>query len=134
MQNKELKHLLSRMSLEEKIGELFQIPPYFFDGDSATGPAMEMGITDEDIRLVGSCLTVTGAKKIEAIQRRHMENHPHHIPMLFMADVINGFRTVFPIPLAQGCTFDPDLSETGAAIAAKEAAKTSFDTATWSSI
>jgi len=122
MRTDELQQLLSRMSLEEKIGELFQIPPYFFDGDSATGPAMEMGITDEDIRVVGSCLTVTGAKKIEAIQRRHMENHPHHIPMLFMADVINGFRTVFPIPLAQGCTFDPDLSETGAAIAAKEAA------------
>lgn len=122
MRTEELQSLLSRMSLEEKIGELFQIPPYFFDGDSATGPAMEMGITDEDIRVVGSCLTVTGAKKIEAIQRRHIENHPHHIPMLFMADVINGFRTVFPIPLAQGCTFDPDLSETGAAIAAKEAA------------
>ena len=122
MRTEVLQQLLSRMSLEEKIGELFQIPPYFFDGESATGPAMEMGITDEDIRLVGSCLTVTGAKKIEAIQRRHMENHPHHIPMLFMADVINGFRTVFPIPLAQGCTFDPGLSETGAAIAAKEAA------------
>lgn len=122
MRKEELHELLSRMSLEEKIGELFQMPPYFFDGDSATGPAMEMGITDEDIRVAGSCLTVTGAKKIEAIQRRHMENHPHRIPMLFMADVINGFRTVFPIPLAQGCTFAPELSEQGASIAAKEAA------------
>lgn len=122
MRTEELQHLLSQMSLEEKIGELFQMPPYFFEGDSATGPALEMGITDEDIRVAGSCLTVTGAKKIEAIQRRHMENHPHHIPMLFMADVINGFRTVFPIPLAQGCTFDPEAVENCAAIAAKEAA------------
>lgn len=122
MRNQELQELLSQMSLEEKIGELFQIPPYFFDGDSATGPALEMGITDEDIRVVGSCLTVTGATKIEAIQRRHMENHPHHIPMLFMADVINGFRTIFPIPLAQGCTFDPELVENCAGVAAKEAA------------
>lgn len=122
MCTEELQQLLSRMSLEEKIGELFQIPPYFFDGDSATGPALEMGITDRDIRLVGSCLTVTGAKKIEAIQRRHMEDHPHHIPMLFMADVINGFRTIFPIPLAQGCTFNPAIAEDCAAIAAREAA------------
>ena len=49
MRTDELQQLLSRMSLEEKIGELFQIPPYFFDGDSATGPAMEMGITDEEM-------------------------------------------------------------------------------------
>ena len=40
MRTEELQQLLSQMSLEEKIGELFQIPPYFFDGDSATGPAM----------------------------------------------------------------------------------------------
>ena len=53
-----------------------------------------------------------------------MEQHPHHIPLIFMADIINGFRTIFPIPLAQGCTFDPELVEEGAAAAARESAAT----------
>lgn len=122
MRTEELKALLSEMSLEEKIGELFQIPAYFFDGGNATGPAMEMGIQDEDIRVAGSCLTVTGAEKVRQIQSAHMKSHPHHIPMLFMADVINGFHTIFPIPLAQGCSFDPELVEHCASISAAEAA------------
>ena len=46
----------------------------------------------------------------------------HHIPMLFMLDIINGFKTIFPIPLGQGATFEPELSEKCAAVAAKEAA------------
>ncbi len=122
MQEKEITSLLSQMSLEEKIGELFQIPAYFIADGNATGPAAELGITDDDIRLAGSCLSITGAKKIREIQRDHMEKHPHHIPMLFMADIINGYHTVFPIPLAQGCTFNPALVEKAASIAAREAA------------
>ena len=122
MQQEELKALLSEMTLDEKIGELFQLPSYFFDGDNATGPAVELGISSEDIRLAGSCLSVTGAKTICEIQRNHIEKHPHNIPMLFMADIINGYHTVFPIPLAQGCSFDPELVENCAAIAARESA------------
>lgn len=122
MRNEQLLELLSQMSMEEKIGELFQIPPYFFSGNNVTGPAAEMGITDKDIQVAGSCLSVIGAAQLRQIQQTHMENHPHHIPMLFMADIINGCRTIFPIPLAQGCTFDPALVERGAAVAAREAA------------
>lgn len=118
----ELKKLLSHLSLEEKIGELFQLPAYFFDGDNVTGPAAELGITSKDLRVAGSCLSVTGAKKLRQIQRNHIKKHPHNIPMLFMADIINGYRTIFPIPLAQGCTFDPALIEKGASIAARESA------------
>lgn len=122
MTQQELEALLSDMSLEEKIGELFQLPSYFFNGDMVTGPARELGITSQDIRLAGSCLSVTGAGRIREIQQNHIKNHPHHIPMLFMADIINGYRTVFPIPLAQGCTFDPDLAEECASVSAREAA------------
>ena len=110
------------MSLEEKIGELFQLPSYFFNGDMVTGPAGELGITPDDLRVSGSCLSIAGAERIHEIQQKHIEKHPHHIPMLFMADIINGYRTVFPIPLAQGCTFDPGLAEKCASIAAREAA------------
>ena len=122
MQQQEIKALLSDMSLEEKIGELFQLPSYFFNGDMVTGPAGELGITPDDLRVSGSCLSVVGAERIHEIQQKHIEKHPHHIPMLFMADIINGYRTIFPIPLAQGCTFDPGLAEKCASIAAREAA------------
>ena len=122
MQQEKLLALFGELSLEEKIGELFQVPPSFFDGGNATGPAEEMGICSEDIRVAGSCLSLIGAQKLAQVQKLHMENHPHHIPMLFMADIINGYRTVFPIPLAQGCTFDPDMTEKCAAIAARESA------------
>ncbi len=122
MEQQELIKLLSKMSIEEKAGELFQLPSYYFEGGKVTGPALEAGITDEDIRLAGSCLSVTGAKRLRELQRVHMANHPHHIPMLFMADVVHGFRTIFPVPLAQGCAFDPELAERCAAAAAREAA------------
>lgn len=118
----DIKKLLAQLSLEEKIGELFQLPSYFFDGDNVTGPAAELGITSSDLCVAGSCLSVTGAKKLHEIQQNHMQKHPHHIPMLFMADIINGYHTIFPIPLAQGATFNPDLVEKGASIAAREAA------------
>lgn len=51
-----------------------------------------------------------------------MRKHPHHIPLLFMLDVINGFKTIFPIPLGQGAAFEPELSRRCAEVAAKEAA------------
>lgn len=50
-----------------------------------------------------------------------MAKQPHHIPMLFMMDVIHGMKTIFPAPLAQGATFDPELSGECASAAAKEA-------------
>ena len=122
MRPEELKQLLADMSLEEKIGQLVQLPSYFQNGGHITGPASDMGITQEDLRLAGSYLSIIGAEKVKALQDEYMQNHPHHIPLVFMADIINGYRTVFPVPLAQGCTFRPDMVEKGAAVAAKEAA------------
>lgn len=122
MQKEALQALLQDMSLEEKIGELYQLSAAFFDVDTVTGPAEALGLTPEAVQAAGSCLSVTGAEKIRRIQEQHMASQPHHIPMLFMADIINGYKTVFPIPLAQGATFDPPLVESAAAIAAREAA------------
>ncbi|MBQ8093343.1 MAG: beta-glucosidase BglX [Clostridia bacterium] len=122
MKTEELKKLFDQLSLKEKIGQMVQIPGYFLSEGNITGPALDMGLTQEDIDLAGSVLSVIGADRLKAIQTAYMEKHPHHIPMLFMADIINGYRTVFPIPLAQGCSFDPALAENGAAIAAEEAA------------
>lgn len=113
------------MSLEEKIGQLNQLNGLFFQDDVEsvlTGPGQQLGLTEEDIRLTGSILGTAGAKPLMEIQKSYMETQPHHIPMLFMMDVIHGMRTIFPLPLGLGATFDPELAEKCAAVAAKEAA------------
>lgn len=123
MRQEELVTLLEEMSLEEKIDQMLQVSGMFYTQDGIlTGPANTVGYTEEEIRLAGSVLGTVGAEQLKRIQREYIEQQPHHIPLIFMADIINGFRTVFPIPLAQGCTFDPDLVEEGAAVAARESA------------
>ncbi len=123
MEQQKIEALLKEMSLEEKINQLFQGNGMFYEGSSvATGPAAEQGFKEETIRQAGSVLSIVGAETVKKIQKEHMENHPHHIPLVFMADIINGYKTVFPIPLAQGAAFHPEVARMGAEIAAKEAA------------
>ncbi len=123
MEAAKLKELLNDMSLEEKIGQLVQIPGSFFEKDFiVTGPANYINYSEQDLQLAGSVLSVVGAKKLKDIQKRFMEKHPHHIPLIFMADIINGYKTVFPIPLGQGAMFNPEISKKGSQIAAMESA------------
>ena len=122
MEHSRLLELLGEMSLEEKINQLFQGNSMFYEENGiATGPASQQGFTEKTIRETGTVLGIIGAAKVKKIQKEHMENHPHHIPLVFMADIINGYRTVFPIPLAQGAAFNPELAKTGAEVAAREA-------------
>lgn len=122
MTNEELTALLNDMSLEEKVNQMSQVVGGFFDDDTViTGPMAEMGFTEENIALSGSVIGSMGVETVKKIQKAYMEKHPHHIPLLFMLDIINGYKTVFPIPLGQGATFEPELSEKCAAVAAKEA-------------
>ncbi len=123
MEQQKLLELLKEMSLEEKINQLFQGNGMFYDGGSiATGPAAQQGFSEKTIREAGSVLSIAGAETIKKIQKEHIEHHPHHIPLVFMADIINGYKTVFPIPLAQGAAFHPEVARMGAEVAAKEAA------------
>ncbi len=124
MKQEELKKLLDTMSLQEKIDQMLQLTGDFYqDADSVlTGPAVQLGVTGEDVRMAGSILGTCRAEKLIKIQKRYMENHPHHIPLLFMMDIIHGMKTIFPIPLGQGASFEPELSKRCAAAAAKEAA------------
>lgn len=122
MREEELRSLLRSMSLEEKIGQMVQVSGGFLEeGAVITGPAAEAGLTEQDCRLAGSVLGISGADRLKRIQERYMEQHPHHIPLLMMADVIHGYRTVFPIPLALGAGFRPDLVRKAARAAAEEA-------------
>lgn len=124
MLDSKIVELLNDMSLDEKIGQMVQLTGDFFSGDGLmTGPMMEMNLSTEQVNNTGSVLSAVGAKKLKDIQKSYMEKQPHHIPLVFMADIINGLRTVFPIPLAQGCSFNPKLVKEMAKIAAKESAR-----------
>ena len=118
-----LLELLKDLSLEEKVGQLVQVPPPALGEDGIiVGPTGTIPLDEKSRALVGSMLGAYGAEKLIALQKKQMAKHPHHIPMLFMRDIINGHQTIFPIPLSQGCSFRPDLVENAAHVAAKESA------------
>ena len=123
LEKKELLELLQQMTTQEKCRELMQIPAEVFtETDISTGPCEELNLTAEKMTQIGSVLSLVGAERTGKVQKEHLKNNRLNIPLLFMADIINGYKTVFPIPLAQGCTFDPDLVRHLAEIAAREAA------------
>lgn len=125
MKNMDLNNLLSQMTIDEKIGQLVQFVRAFYSDDKngeITGPLNELNITEDVIWNSGSVLGSDNAEDMIEIQKRYLEKNRLKIPLLFMADVIHGFRTVFPIPLAIGCTWDMELAKKSAEIAAKEAA------------
>ena len=122
MEIHKLQQLLSEMSLQEKIGQMVQLTGVYFDKEAVlTGVVGEQLPPEWIIQYAGSVLGVIGKDKIYDIQSRYMEQHPHHIPLLFMADVIHGCRTIYPIPLGQACSFHPELVSEAASIAALEA-------------
>jgi len=111
---KKIDALLARMTLAEKLGQLQQL-----DGESNGNFRPEHL---ELIRkgLLGATLNVRGAQRTNQLQRVAMEESRLKIPVLFGFDTIHGYRTVFPIPLAEASSWDPSLAETSASIAAKE--------------
>jgi beta-glucosidase len=123
MTQDKLEKLLSELSLDEKINQMTQFSGQIYEsGAVITGPVSEFRVSEKNRKLAGSILSSIGAEKLKKIQTEYLQKQPHQIPLMFMADIIHGYKTVFPIPLAQGCTFDPDLVKEGASISAKEAA------------
>jgi beta-glucosidase len=110
--------LLARMTLEEKAGQLAQ----WAGKTTPTGPQVPT-TTEEDIRLgrVGSFLSIWGAETTLRLQRIAVEKTRLHVPLLFAGDVIHGFRTIFPVPLAETASWDVDLAQRCARAAAVEA-------------
>lgn len=123
MHNKLLEKLAS-LTVEEKIGQLVQLTGDFFEGDLdtvVTGPLKKLGLhVDYNVYNTGSILNVTDADKIIRLQTDVLEKSNHKIPLLFMADIIYGFRTIFPIPLAQTCSWNFEAIERAASISARE--------------
>ncbi|MCX2742750.1 beta-glucosidase BglX [Mangrovivirga sp. M17] len=121
--NKKIDSLLNLMTLEEKIGQLNQ----YSIGPELTGPGAKEGnqqIRYEQLKSgqVGSVLNLLGAEQAYETQKFVVENTRLGIPLIFAFDVVHGYKTMFPLPLAESSSWDLDLMERTAAAAAKEAA------------
>jgi beta-glucosidase len=125
--------LLAKMTLEEKLGQLVQYNTVGAtsstvvagqEADLAANPeagyrldAMQLAQTGR----LGSMLNVPGGARIESFQRAAVEKSRLHIPLLFGADVIHGYRTIYPVPLGLAASFDPALVTSLSRMAAAEA-------------
>ena len=116
--------LLSKMTLTEKIGQLNLLP----GGDVTTGEAMNTELGGLIARgELGAVLNTVGRDKIRAMQKIAVEQTRMGIPLLVGLDVIHGYQTIYPIPLAQACSWDLEGIEQGARIAAEEATSDGID-------
>lgn len=122
MEMSKLHDLLQQMTIEEKIGQLVQLTPDFFsEGGEITGPMQEWQLSAEKLYQIGSVLGTHTAEQVTSIQQHYLANSRLQIPLIFMADVIHGYETIFPIPLAMAASFDPQVVEEMARLSAKEA-------------
>src|SRR5437763_5138498 len=106
--------LLARMTLEEKLGQLNQLS---VDGQPS---AEQLAMVRKG--LVGSLFNLTGAAATHAAQLVAVTDSRLHIPLIFGHDVIHGYRTIFPIPLGEAASWDPEAVQAAAHVAAAEAA------------
>lgn len=107
-----VEDLLGKMTLQEKVGQMNQISP-FGSMDEIAGFVRKGQI--------GSLLNVTDPAKVNEIQKVAVQESRLGIPLLISRDVIHGYKTIFPIPLGQAATFNPEIVEEGARVAAIEA-------------
>ena len=107
--DKKVDRLLAQMTLQEKIGQMNQL-----SGGANLAEAAAAG-------QVGSILNCVDPDEINIVQKAAVEQSRLGIPVPVSRDVIHGFHTIFPIPLGQAATFDPEIVEQGARVAAVEA-------------
>ena len=112
--------LLTKMTIEEKVGQMSQRSKHGEDGPEDIKGEVGKGN-------IGSFLNITELQQRNEIQRIAVEESRLGIPLIFGFDVIHGYRTIFPVPLAEAASWDIDLMEKTAAIAAKEARAVGID-------
>lgn len=115
----EIEALLDKMTIDEKIGQLNLITP---GGGVATGSVVSENV-EAKIKAgqVGGIFGIAGPEKMKVAQDLAMKNSRLKIPLLFGSDVIHGYKTTFPIPLATSCSWDMNRIKKSAQIAAFEA-------------
>lgn len=116
--------LMSKMTLEEKLGQLNLLSV----GDVSTGSVLNSPVGAEvEKGRCGGILNINGLDKIKAMQEVAVKRTRLHIPLLVGMDVVHGYQTIFPIPLALAASWNPDAAEQCARIAAKEASANGID-------
>ncbi|MBB3697084.1 glycoside hydrolase family 3 C-terminal domain-containing protein [Flammeovirga yaeyamensis] len=115
---KDVEKLLKKMTLEEKVGQMTQ----FTSSSDVTGPTLR-GNVEKDVKAghVGSLFNAVSADYTRKLQKMAVEETRLGIPLLFGYDVIHGFKTIFPIPLGEASSFDLELMQDAARVAAEEA-------------
>jgi len=108
--------LLAQMTLAEKIGQMAQV-------EAGHGYAPEYLAEGLRAGRIGSVINIVDVDAVNELQRIAVEESRLGVPLLVGRDVIHGFKTVFPIPLGQAASWNPDLARQGARVAALEAAR-----------
>lgn len=120
----DINKLLHKMTIEEKAGQLMQLGPFFFIKDleiEVAGNVSDIGINQEQIFQSGSVLGIRNAEEMIEIQKRYLSRSRLQIPLIFMADIIHGYETIFPVPLALSSSWNPKLAYQMARVSAQEA-------------
>ncbi|MBV9940968.1 MAG: beta-glucosidase BglX [Solirubrobacterales bacterium] len=112
--NANVNRLIGQMTVQEKFGQLEQAGPSTPDGSDLI-PLAEQG-------KIGSVLDLTGVDNINKVQKAAVENSRLHIPLIFGLDVIHGYRTMFPVPLAEASSWNPGQVARDESVSADEAA------------
>ncbi|XVH33602.1 beta-glucosidase BglX (plasmid) [Haloferacaceae archaeon DSL9] len=114
-----VSELLSEMTIDEKVGQLNQL-----NGTDQTGPAVDDVDVESEVRggAVGSLLNVDGFERRRKLQRLAVEESRLGVPLLFGFDVVHGYETIFPIPLGEAASWDPEAAAAAASVAATETA------------
>jgi beta-glucosidase len=120
----DIKKLLSTLTIEEKIGQMLQIAPFFFIKNleiEVAGNVNDLALNEAKIFRAGSVLGIRNASEMIEVQKNYLKKSRHHIPLMFMADVIHGYETIFPVPLALSTSWNPKLAYDMARVSATEA-------------
>ncbi len=118
-----IEKIIEGMTVEQKLSEMTQLNAAFVSTSEAeiTGLAADFGLTRENVSALGSVLNFKNAEEMRRVQDTHLAESPNKIPLIFMMDVIHGYRTIYPIPLGLGASFDTELVKKCSALAAREA-------------
>ena len=120
----DIKNVLDTLTIEEKIGQLLQLAPFSFISDievEVSGHLKDLDLTHDKVFSAGSVLGIHNALEMMAVQKKYLSKSRHKIPLIFMADIIHGYETIFPVPLALSTSWQPKLAFDVARVSAIEA-------------
>lgn len=121
----DIKALFQSLSRQEKIGQLLQLAPFLFVRDLAVevaGYVRHLNLSEQKIFQSGSVLGIGSAEEMIEVQTKYLAKSKQKIPLIFMADIIHGYKTIFPVPIGLASSFDPTLAFETARVSAVEAA------------